>query len=390
MKVLIINEMSGATSTGRICTDLAGIIKENDSQVMIAYGRKKAGTPFEDISYRISNDWQVKVAALETRLFDNAGFANRLSTVRFLKWVESYKPDVIHMHNLHGYYINVQMLIDYICEKKIPVVWTLHDCWPFTGHAAFCDIFECTRWISGCGKCPARGEYPKSFIDNSKQNWLNKRKLFTAIHDMVIVTPSKWLAALTKESFLGKYPIKVITNGINVDSFSKTPSDIAERLGVKNKKIVLGVANVWERRKGLDDFVRLSTLLDDSYQIVLVGLSEKQREALPEGIVGIGRTESIHELAELYTAADVFVNPTYSDNYPTTNLEAQACGTPVLTYRTGGSPESVPCDNVVEQGDVEALAEKIVRGNLEVKKDLVFDKYELLSQYLTIYEELVK
>ena len=362
MKVLFINSVCGIGSTGRICTDLAQEYEAHGHEVKIAYGRN-AFVPekYQKYAVRIGTDFDVKWHGVMSRLFDAHGLASKSATKNFLKWAEEYKPDLLWLHNIHGYYINYELLFEWIkSHPEMEVKWTLHDCWTFTGHCSHFTFVKCYKWKTHCENCPQKKRYPTSlFLDRCSQNFERKKQAFTGVKNMTLITPSKWLADLVKQSFLKEYPVVVRYNTIDANVFKPTPSDFREKYGLQNKKIVLGVASVWDERKGLDDFLWLADKLDDSYQIVLVGLSQKQLERLPKNVIGIASTNSPQELAEIYTAADVFVNPTYEDNYPTTNLEAQACGTPVITYRTGGSPESVPEENVVECGDKEGLKEKI-------------------------------
>lgn len=303
---------------------------------------------YQKYAVRIGSDLSVKADALTARILDNAGFNSKAATKKFLEWVRKYDPDVIHLHNIHGYYVNLPLLFDYLSKANKKVIWTLHDCWTFTGHCAYFTYAKCEKWRKGCHECPQKKDYPSSILcDRSEQNWKRKRKMFTSVKNMTIVTPSKWLSGLVKQSFLRKYSVVVINNGIDTTVFKPTPSDFRKKHELEGKKIILGVASVWDRRKGLKDFVKLSEIINENYAIVLVGLSEEQIKQMPKNIVCISRTNSQKELAEIYTAADVLFNPTYEDNYPTVNLEAQACGTPVVTYNTGGSPESVPEENVI-------------------------------------------
>ena len=349
MKVLMINVVCGIRSTGRICTDLAAELEAQGHEVKIAYGRESVPAEYRKYAVRIGSDLDVMLHGAFSRLFDAHGLGSRRATEAFLRLAEEYRPDLLWLHNIHGYYINYELLFSWI--KKHPemeVRWTLHDCWAFTGHCSHFTAVGCDQWKSGCTRCVQKRRYPASlFADNCKENYARKRRAFTGVENMTLITPSRWLAELVGQSFLKEYPVEVRYNTIDTAVFKPTPSDFRERYGLDGKKIVLGVASVWDDRKGLDDFIELAKLLDDSYAVVLVGLSEKQIRALPEGIIGIRRTDSARELAAIYTAADVFVNPTHEDTYPSTNLEAQACGTPVITYRTGGSPESVPPENVV-------------------------------------------
>lgn len=344
MRVLLINEVLGTTSTGKICAQIAEKMEADGHEVKVAYGRW-ADVPekYKKFAYRIGTDTDVKIHALQTRLFDTCGFGSKGATRKFIKWAEKYKPNLLWLHNLHGYYINVEILFAWI--KKHPemqVKWTLHDCWAFTGHCSHFTMVKCEQWMSHCSRCSQLRRYPACFVMSSvSKNFERKRRAFTGVKNMILITPSKWLADLTRQSFLKEYTVEVCYNTINTNIFKPTPSDFREHYGLQDKIVMLGVANVWEDRKGLFDFYKLAQMLDDKYAIVLVGLSEKQIKDLPKNVKGIQRTNSPQELAAIYTAADVFVNLTYEDNYPTVNLEAEACGTKVVTYDAGGSRETL-------------------------------------------------
>lgn len=387
MKVLMINVVCGIRSTGRICTDIAAELEAQGHEVKIAYGRENVPEQFKKYAVRIGNDLDVKLHGIKTRLLDTSGFASKTATEQFIKWVKEYDPDIIHLHNIHGYYINVRVLFDYlkICGKKI--VWTLHDCWSFTGHCVYFDYINCEKWKYGCEHCPQKSEYPARIgLDMSKRNYALKKKLFGEIPDMTLVTPSNWLADLISESYMKEYPTKVIYNGIDTEVFKPTNSNFKNEYNCKDKKIVLGVASVWDTRKGLSTFVELSDKLDDSYQIVLVGLTKKQIGQLSDNIIGIERTNSVRELAEIYTAADVFVNPTLEDNYPTTNIESIACGTPVITYETGGSPESAKMFGIsVPKNDIKQLISAIQNINNVRENDIDVDNKNTVQKYLELY-----
>lgn len=392
MKILMINVTCGTGSTGKICTDLAEILSKKGHGVKIAYGRDKVPEKFKKYAIRIGSDLDVNVHALKARLFDSAGFESKNATRNFIKWVKNYDPDIIHLHNIHGYYINVEILLNYlkICNKKI--IWTFHDSWAFTGHTPYCDVINCEKWKTGCHNCALKKEYPKTFFDYSKRNWKRKKELFTNVKDMQIVTPSHWLQGLVKESFLKEYEVSVINNGINTKAFYPRNSHILEDYGIKNKFVILGVSSVWDHMKGLDDYLELSHLLSNECKLVLVGLTQEQVNNLPKDILGITRTESIDQLAMIYSEADVFVNLSYCENYPTVNIEALACGTPVLTYETGGSPEIVRKYGgvVVEKKNILTVKNKID----EMKKDKISisfvpkenDVNYMIQKYLRIYE----
>ncbi len=362
MKVLIVNSVCGVGSTGRICVSLAQELEAAGHTVRIAYGRGSAPDSAQKYALRIGNRLDFACHLLKTRLFDGQGLASAQVTKRFLAWAEDWRPDMLWLHNLHGYYIHYELLFDWI--KRHPgmeVRWTLHDCWAFTGHCPYFSMAGCSRWQDTCGTCPQKKLYPASLLlDRSRSNFARKKAAFTGVQNMTLITPSQWLADLTRKSFLKDYPVEVHRNTIDAEMFRPTESRFREEYGLVGKRIVLGVSNAWqEPRKGLKDMLALPALLDPNTCVVLVGLPDKLRKSLPAGVIGLGRTGSAKELAEIYTAADVFVNPTYEDNYPTTNLEAAACGTPAITYDTGGSPESVPPGNVIPCGDLEALAERV-------------------------------
>lgn len=361
MKYLFINSVAGSGSTGRIAADKCRELQAQGHECVIAYGRWEANC--QDVpTHQIGTAFDYKIHGVLTRVFDLHGFGSKRATKKFLQWADGYDPDVVWLHNIHGYYINIEMLFAWIKKRpQMQVKWTLHDCWAFTGHCGHFTMVQCTQWQTHCRYCKQLRRYPKCYTKgNVRRNFNRKRAAFTGVQNMTLVTPSQWLADLAKQSFLKEYPVNVIYNTIDTNVFKPSPSDFRERYGLQNKTIVLGVASVWEERKGLYDFVKLSELLDSSYVIVLVGLNEKQMQEIPATIIGIARTESPQQLAEIYTAADVFVNPTYEDNYPTVNLEAQACGTPVITYDTGGSKETLKqSGSLVEQGDIQEIADKI-------------------------------
>lgn len=363
MRIVQIN--GGAKgSTGKIMMGIAEVARAQGHEVMcaspITTTNRNAG---EDCGYyRIGtfNSRRVNVALARITGF-NGCFA-WFETYKLLKKIDEFKPDIIHLHNLHDSYIDLPMLFSYIKKHNVPTVWTLHDCWSFTGQCPYFTIAKCDRWKAGCHNCPQYKEYPASFYDNTKRMWKLKKKWFTGIGNMTIVTPSKWLAELAKESYLKGYPIEVINNGIDLDVFKPTPSNFRERYGIPAEKhIVLGVSFAWGYRKGLDCFVEMAEKLDEQYQIVLVGTDDEIDKNLPQNIISIHRTQNQKELAEIYSAADVFAMPTREENYPTVNMEAIACGTPVVTFNTGGSPEMLneKVDRVVPVDDVNEMMSEI-------------------------------
>lgn len=396
-RILQINTIANSGSTGRIAEGIGMLsIKSWNAECFCAYGRwaVASGTQLVRIGEKRDYLWH----GMESRIFDRHGLSSRSATKDFLQHIDEIKPDIVHLHNIHGYYLNYPLLFDYLKNKSIPLVWTLHDCWTFTGHCVHFEYVNCNKWKNGCFQCPQKKTYPASYIfDRSKQNWLDKKHYFTLPERMVIVPCSHWLGDLVKESFLGKYPVKVIHNGIDTAVFRPYPvSEVRAKYGWEGQKILLGVASSWSQRKGLQDFIDLAKILPDGYRIVLVGLNENQMKDLPSNMTGFMRTESVQMLAELYSAADVFLNLTWEDTYPTTNLEAISCGTPVVTYRTGGSPESVTVDTglVVEQGDLQGVLRAVsaVRKDVDVCRDYAlkhFRQEDRFQDYIDLYESLL-
>lgn len=401
MKLLLLNATANTGSTGRIAEEIGMLAQQTGFVVKMAYGRNAVNSRLPLL--KIGNKWDIRSHGLESRLFDNHGFASRKATQKFIEEIEEWKPDIIQIHNLHGYYINVEILFNYLKKIQMPVVWTFHDCWPFTGHCSYFDRVNCHKWETQCRQCPNKKGYPESwFIDRSKTNFIRKKNIFNGIKSLTIVTPSAWLAQHVKRSFLRDYPVRVINNGIDLKLFNPGTSEmVLNKYNIIENKFILGVANVWDARKGLNDFIALRQKLPTEIPIVLVGLSMKQSTRLPAGIIAIPRTENIQELAALYTAASVFVNPTYVDNFPTTNIEALACGTPIVTYNTGGSPEAVDAETgtVVEKGNLEGLKIAIEILLLADKSKIsilcrqratqYFNQQDRYNDYITLYRKMM-
>lgn len=415
MRVLIINEVCGHGSTGKICADLAEGYAAKGNEVRIAYGRDSyVPEQSRKFAVRIGNDWDVRMHAVRTRLLDEHGFGSVHATKKFLRWAEEYQPDLVWLHNLHGYYINIELLFEWIKQHpELEVKWTLHDCWAFTGHCSHFIAAGCDLWKSHCNHCCQKGEYPKSiWLDQSAKNYARKKASFTDVKNMTIITPSEWLAKTVKQSFLREYPVKVVHNTIDDSAFKPTPNQFKEKYHLEDTIVLLGVSNIWNEKKGLLDFLDLCYMLDDRYAIVLVGMTKKQIKNLRSRLKGsimtlsendaviyraqhavhsvagalrdkkenvrtgvgcvvepdviklcqkitgrqvitkndnmsvhqlicIPRTKTVEDLAKLYTMADLFVNPTHEDNYPTVNLEARACGTYVIAYDVGGTAETL-------------------------------------------------
>lgn len=343
MKYLFINSMAGVGSTGRIAAEKCRELMAQGHECLLAYGREMANCG--DIpTIQIGTPLDFKLHGVRNRLLDDHGFGSKAATRRFLQQVKEYDPDIIWLHNIHGYYLHIGLLFGYLrtCGKKI--FWTLHDCWSFTGHCAYFDFVGCGKWKTGCHSCPQKGSYPASMLlDSSRSNYEKKKALFTGIPNLTLIVPSHWLAGRVKESFLKDYPVEVVYNTINTDVFKPTPGHFRREHGLEGKKVILGVANVWDERKGMKDFIALAKLLDDSYRIVLVGLTKAQIESLPEGILGLPRTNSMQQLAQAYSAADVYVNPSVEETFGMTSMEARCCGTEAIVY------QDTACEEIVNQ-----------------------------------------
>lgn len=392
MKTVQINATCGAGSTGKICSAVASLLDHNNVENYIFYSSGKSSDPH---GKKYLSKWNVKRQALCSRVFGNYGFNTLFATKRLLKKLDEISPDIVHLHNLHGHNVNLTLLFRYFKKHpEIKIFWTFHDCWAFTGYCTNFIVEKCDKWINGCRDCPQRRRY-SWFFDRSSTLYNRKKELFTGL-DLTVITPSDWLAELVKQSFLKDYPVKVINNGIDLSVFQPTKSDFREKHNISHEKfIILGVAFDWEFRKGLDVFIELADKLPEDYQIVLVGTNKDVDRQLPNNIISIHRTKNQNELAEIYTAADLFVNPTREENYPTVNMEAIACGTPVLTFRTGGSPEIIDdnCGCVVECDDIKLLINYIIEIKNSNRFDVAgcleraetFDANNRFAEYIKLY-----
>ena len=395
------------TSTGRIMQEIGELAMQHGWESYIAYSYGRNGIkPCKSHLVPVGNRWSVVWHGIVTRLFDRHGLSSDEATRRFIRQIEELNPDIIHIHNIHGYFLNYKILFEFLSRYGKPVIWTVHDCWLYTGHCYYYSYIGCNKWQIGCRHCPQKKEFPTSWLlDRSERNFLDKKAAFTSMpkERLTIVPVSEWIRGEMEHSFLKGYDMRVIHNGINLEVFNiYGTEEVKNKYELGGKHILLGVASIWSREKGLDDFIELSAMLNEDETLVLVGVDAVIQKRLPQNIVGIRRTENIRQLAELYSAADVFVNLTWQDNYPTVNLEAIACGTPVVTYRTGGSIEAVTEHTgfVVEQGDVKGILEAVRKIEKEGKtsyqqpcRDYAlahFNKEERYADYLRLYDELIR
>lgn len=395
MKVVQINLSCSWGSTGKICDSISKLLASQgiENYVFYTYG----DNPTSNQNFiKYSGFLYTKFQALKSRMLGNYGFNSAFVTRRLINQLEKIKPDIVHIHNIHGHDCHFEMLFNYLRLRNIKILYTFHDCWAFTGYCPHFTMANCDHWLTGCGECILRKRY--SWLrDKSSSNCLRKQ-LALKNQDLTIITPSRWLGNLAKQSFLKEYPIKVINNGIDLGVFKPTSSEFRIKHGLEEKKIVLGVSFGWSALKGLDVFLEMARRLPAEYQIVLIGTDDSIDHQLPNSILSIHRTHDQYELAEIYSAADVFVNATREDTYPTVNMEAIACGTPVLTFRTGGSPEMLDntCGAVVECDDVDALEKEIIRICTDrpyseeacLNKAKQFDKDERFAEYVELYKNV--
>lgn len=393
MKVLQVNSVCGYGSTGNIVVDLYHALREQGHDCCIAYGRGNA--PDNVQSYRIGSDIDVYVHGIFSRITDKHAFYSKKATKRFVKWMKDYDPDVIHLHNLHGYYINIEILFEALKQMDKLVVWTLHDCWAFTGHCAHYTKAGCYKWMSGCGKCPQKKRYPSSvFIDNSCKNYANKKDIFNRVENMMLVTPSQWLADEVQKSFLSKFPRKVIYNGVDLSVFQPTQGDFRKKHHLEDKKIILGVANVWNEGKGLYVFDELVKKLDNTYKIVLVGIAKNQRSQVDDRILCLDRTGSKQELAGIYSTADLFLNPSVEETMGLTTVEALACGTNVLVRNSTALPEIVEYnkEQILPEDDICEAVKETLKEKSDVQRNRIsafrYEKREQYMKYVALYNEL--
>lgn len=393
MRVVQINAVPYG-STGRIMFQLADALLARGDQTLCTAGFTWKGSDRADFvltSGIVEKSFHTWMARFTGRI----GCFSRGATRKLLKRLDQFQPDILHLHNLHGWFLNLPMFFDYCKKRKIRVIWTLHDCWSFTGHCPHFIGIGCEKWRTGCGGCPLHRQYPQSFVDASATMYRLKRKWFTGVEDLTVVTPSRWLGNLAKQSFLGEYPVRVIPNGIDLTVFKPCENDVKAKYGIENKKLILGVSYAWDNKKGLDVFLELAKRLADAYRILLVGTDQQVEQLLPPEMIAVRRTDSQQQLAQLYSAADVFVNPTREDNLPTVNIEALACGTPVITFDVGGSGEVADesCGIAVAKDDLAALEAQIRRVCTEkpfstqacTARAAMFAQENAIKSYLELY-----
>ncbi len=407
-KLVQINSAVNFSSTGKIVEQIGMKAQSQGWECYVAHSaRYYRETHLENIS--VESIFEENIHAGLTQLFDVHGYGSLLSTWRLTNELEKIKPDIIHLHNIHGYYINYPILFRYLAKSDIPVVWTFHDCWPMTGHCVHYTDENCFKWKEGtCSNCPKKKSYPSAFfLDRSTQNFKNKRKYFTSLNNLTIVPVSYWLGSVVEQSFMGKYPVRVIQNGIDLDVFYPRLEKIdviREKYSWKNKFVILGVATGWSEEVGLSTFYKLRESLDYRFSIVMVGLTEKQKSELPKGITGILRTQNAEELAEIYSASDVLFNGSFQETFGLVTAEAIACGTPAIVYDSTACPEIVTdmTGRVVPVGDVSKVIDAIISLSelpFDHRQAMTnacinyakahFNKEEKYQEYINLYNSLI-
>ena len=398
MKVMFIHSQCENGGISRIVFSICDLLKEQGSEGMFAFSRGFVPEGKQQVCHMFGNKYEIYLHMLASRLFDSHGLWSKQATKELITYIEKYEPDIIHLNNVHGYYLDIIEFFAYLKSKNIPIVWTMHDCWAVTGHCSHFEYYNCEKWKYGCKNCEHRDVYPKSwFISKAERNYREKKRSFEGLNRVQIVVPSEWLYGIIKESYLKNYPCTVINNGINLNVFNVKNSIPELATELNDKRIILAVASVWTSGKGYKDIIKLSGMIDKKeFALVVVGVTEKQKEELKHfGVYSILHTKNVDELAEWYSIASVFINPTYEDTFPTVNIEALACGTPVVTYRTGGSPEIITthCGIVVEKGNIYQLHEavtKIEKKPVECRR--VAERYDAnkkFKEYIRLYEDLV-
>lgn len=398
-KLLIINVALNWGSTGRIAEQVGSLAKDNGWNVMIAHGARYQN-PTQFSHYQVSSSFEEKMHWGISQFWDGQGRGSWFATKRLLKEIDAFQPDVVHMHVIHGYYINYGLLMNYFKEKNIPVVWTLHDCWAFTGHCAYFTAANCEKWKTQCGQCPIPHDFPNTYLDRSKANYNRKKQVYGDMQNLVLAPVSQWLGDLVKESFLGKHEIQVVYNGIDVDVFKPSVSNFKKKLGVEGKYLLLGVAQGFDERKGLKDFFKLSEMLPDDYQVVLLGAMEDEIAIAPTSVIALPKTESLQELVEAYSAADVLLSLSYEETFGLTPVEAMSCGTPAIVYNNTAQPEHITPETgfVVENGDLDTLVTRIKtlceNGKANYSEACreravnVYNKDNCYNMYITIFDKL--
>lgn len=402
-RLLQIDSCLGVLSTGRISEGIAKIALEQGWECFIAHGARYVGNTIQT-AYQIETRLGEYFHFAKSFLFDAHGLGSVKATKALIQYVKTIKPDVIQLHCIHGYYLNYKLLFEYLSYAKIPVVWTQHDSWAFSGHCSYSGFANCEKWKSECFNCPLRNRYPRSLIDMSRRNYRLKRQLFTSVGNLTIVSVSRWLDSVVGESFLKRYPRSVIYNGIDTTVFRRYTESVKKKHNIEKSHFLLAVSSAWSEEKGLNDYINLSALLPDDYCIVLVGVNDSLRHRLPKQIVSIPRTDSKQELAALYSNADFVTSLSYCETMGLTVAEGMACGTPAIVYDNTAQPELITPEvgYVVKTGDYVRIIDIVKNSTLQGEGNLIrtraacidraknhFSADRQYEKYLDLYNSLV-
>jgi len=398
MKVLQINIFNTNGSTGRIVRGICDALQTCGHEAYTAYAK---GEPTNENNYKIQTEFGYNFSIIQTRILGKHGFFDVSHTKKLINWIRHIAPDIIHLHNIHGHYINIEILLQFLKEYRRPVIWSLHDCWAFTGHCAHFDYIGCEKWKTLCHDCPQLAYYPITwFFDKTASIYKRKKEIITGAQNIRFVVPSKWMLGCVGQSYLQGMEVHMIPNGIDTKLFAPTESDIKGQLGIEDKKMLLGVAFAFNERKGVDYFNKLAELLPEDHKLVLLGVEERHKHFFNYKIMILHRTNSEIEMAKVYSSADVYINPTLEETQGMTNIEALSCGVPVVTFDSGGSPECITkmTGKVVDRGNIEGfyraaldLADKKTEYSRHCREYAVSncDKKRQNERYLRLYKEVL-
>lgn len=397
VKILQINAVYGFKSTGIIVKDIEKLLNDNSHTVYVAYQTALNPPPN---SYKIGSRLDYKLHALYARVFGRQAYASRCATKGLIKYIKRISPDIVHFHNLHSNYINLNMLCDFLAKRKIPTVITMHDCWYFTGKCTHYAAVKCDRWQTTCGNCPQnKAEQPSLFFDCTAKVLKDKTDHLNKLKNLTLVGCSEWVATEARKSLLKNATIKTVYNGVDTSIFKPHDSNFKEKHSLNNKFVILGIADKWCLDINKEAVTRIISENIDA-QILVIGCTQAQKDYFKSynNVLCLDYISDRQELADIYAASDVFVNLTHADTLPTVNMESICCGTPVITYNCCGSPELIDSDSgfVVEENDINTLLLKIKQIKdtpllFDVKeKQKKFDKNTCYNRYLDIYNSLLK
>lgn len=405
-KLLQVNATCNWGSTGHIAEQIATYARTKGWDCYLAHGARYVNDSAMK-TYMVGSRTDNLIHAAKSMLLGQHGLGSKLVTRDLVKNIEQIRPDIIHLHNIHGYYLNFQILFEYLKRSGVPVAWTFHDCWPITGQCTHFVSVGCEKWkeANGCHHCPLLGESYKTYVDRSNKNWQLKKEMFTSLDDLTIVTVSHWLEGIVKDSYFKNKRIQTIHNGIDTDVFIPLPDNSysLEKYGLCNTQYIMGVSMDWSDKKGFSDYCKLSSQVPAGVKIVLLGLDEERcRIASQYGIIGLKRTDNVKELVKLYNGATIIMNLSYEETFGLTTVEGFSCGVPGIVYNATASPELMTPETglVAEPGNMEGVVKAIKMIMAKGKSYYAsacreravkhFNKDDRYEDYLRLYEELSK